>query len=191
MLLNDAEIRALYAIAPFNYAKVRHYKGIGRVSYGCSSFGYDISLADHDFRIFKSGYSETEYPIIDPKKFDASVLVSEKVLTDDSGDYFIVPPLSSALGASNELFSIPTDVLCLCFSKSTYARCGLFTNITPLEPGWQGYLTLEIFNATSFPIKVYANEGIAQLVFFKGNQPEITYSGRYQNQASGVVTPGI
>lgn len=186
MILNDSEISARNLLSPFSFNKVREYQGIKRISYGCSSFGYDISLSDHDFKIFKPG------KLIDPKNFCLENLQDTDCTTDDSGAYFILPSYGSGLGVSRELFSIPSDVVGVAVGKSTYARCGVFVNITPLEPDWNGWLTIEIFNATNSPVKIYANEGIAQLLFLKGNKPNTGYGeGKYQNQSNRVEAAKI
>jgi dCTP deaminase len=164
-------------IEPFEEGQVRE----GVISYGLSSFGYDIRVAD-EFKVFTNVYGV----VVDPKKFDPRSLV------DIQGDHCIIPPNSFALARTLEFFRIPSDVLVLCVGKSTYARCGILVNLTPLEPGWRGHLTLEISNTTPLPAKIYANEGIAQLVFFQGDEaPSVTYaqrSGKYQDQ-QGVTLP--
>lgn len=185
MILNDLEIASMHSISPFSPIKVRDYAGLKRISYGCSSFGYDITLSENDFRLFKAGQ------LIDPKNFEDSALESQELISDSTGDYFIIPPYTSALGVSRELFSIPSDVIGVAVGKSTYARCGVIVNITPLENNWQGFLTLEFFNANSSPVKMYANEGVAQILFFKGNQPTQIYEGKYQNQSNCVVTAKV
>jgi dCTP deaminase len=164
-------------IEPFEEGQVRE----GVISYGLSSFGYDIRVAD-EFKVFTNVYGV----VVDPKKFDPRSFV------DIQGDHCIIPPNSFALARTLEFFRIPSDVLVLCVGKSTYARCGILVNLTPLEPGWRGHLTLEISNTTPLPAKIYANEGIAQLVFFQGDEaPSVTYaqrSGKYQDQ-QGVTLP--
>lgn len=164
-------------IEPFESRQVRD----GVVSYGLSSYGYDIRVAD-EFKVFTDVYSV----VVDPKAFDARSFV------DIQGDHCIIPPNSFALARTEEYFRVPHDVLVVCVGKSTYARCGIIVNITPLEPEWCGHLTLEISNTTPLPAKIYAREGIAQLLFFQGDEPpEITYamrSGKYQDQR-GVTAP--
>jgi dCTP deaminase len=166
-------------IEPFEGRQVRD----GAISYGLSSFGYDIRVAD-EFKVFTDVYSV----IVDPKAFDARSFVDVK------GDHCIIPPRSFALARTLEYFRIPSDVLVVCVGKSTYARCGIIVNVTPLEPEWRGYLTLEISNTTPLPAKVYSNEGLAQLLFFKGEEvPEVTYAqkrGKYQDQV-GVTPPRL
>ncbi|MGQ9904887.1 MAG: dCTP deaminase [Anaerolineae bacterium] len=166
-------------IEPFVEGSIR--KGV--VSFGLSSYGYDIRVSN-EFKIFTNVNSA----IVDPKHFDAGSFV------DFTGDVCIIPPNSFALSRTVEYFRIPRDVLVVCLGKSTYARCGLIVNVTPLEPEWAGYLTLEISNTTPLPAKVYANEGIAQLIFLSADgiceQSYADKKGKYQNQ-SGVVLPRI
>tara|TARA_B100001750_G_scaffold244530_1_gene262074 strand:+ start:993 stop:1580 length:588 start_codon:yes stop_codon:yes gene_type:complete len=158
-------------------------KGQGIISYGLSSYGYDARLAD-EFMIF----TNVDNAIVDPKNFDESSFVERKT------DVCIIPPNSFALCRTVEYFKIPDDVLVICLGKSTYARCGLIVNVTPLEPGWEGQVTLEISNTTPLPAKVYANEGICQFLFYKGDSPcEVTYaarSGKYMGQR-GVTLPRL
>lgn len=155
----------------------------GKVSYGLSSYGYDIRIAD-EFKVFTNVYGA----LIDPKNFDP------KSFVDLKADSCIVPPNSFALARSVEYFKIPRKVLGLCIGKSTYARCGIVVNITPLESEWEGHLTIEISNTTPLPAKVYANEGIAQLVFFESDEACTTSykdrKGKYQSQR-GVTLPRI
>lgn len=158
-------------------------KGQGIISYGLSSYGYDARLAD-EFMIF----TNVDNAIVDPKNFDESSFVERKT------DVCIIPPNSFALCRTMEYFKIPEDVLVICLGKSTYARCGLIVNVTPLEPGWEGQVTLEISNTTPLPAKVYANEGICQFLFYKGDTPcEVTYAdraGKYMGQ-KGVTLPRL
>jgi len=163
-------------IEPFNKDQVRE----GVISYGVGSYGYDMRIAD-EFKIF----TNINNAIVDPKSFDINSLV------DFKGDVCIVPPNSFVLGRSVEYFRIPRDVLVICLGKSTYARCGIVVNVTPLEPEWEGYVTIEISNTTPLPAKIYANEGIAQLLFMQGSEVcEISYAdkaGKYQAQKG--ITP--
>ena len=181
MLKADKQIRELAKsgmIEPFEERLVR----TGVISYGLSSFGYDIRLAE-EFKIFTNVHNT----IVDPKHFDPKSFVEVK------GDHCIIPPNSFILARSFERLKMPKNCLAICLGKSTYARCGLIVNVTPLEPGWEGYITLEISNTTPLPAKVYAGEGIAQLLFFEGVEPEVTYDsrkGRYQNQV-GIQLPKI
>lgn len=155
----------------------------GQISYGLSSYGYDSRCSD-EFKIF----TNVDNAIVDPKDF------SEKSFVDRQTDVCIIPPNSFVLTRSVEYFRIPKDVLVICLGKSTYARCGLIVNVTPLEPGWEGHVTLEISNTTPLPAKVYANEGVAQFLFFKGSSEcEVSYSdraGKYMGQ-TGVTLPRI
>lgn len=166
-------------IEPFVEAQRRD----NNISYGLSSYGYDARVAP-EFKIFTNVDSE----IVDPKNF------SPKSFVDRDGDVCIIPPNSFALGRTVEYFRIPEDVLVVCLGKSTYARCGIIVNVTPLEPGWEGHVTLEFSNTTPLPAKIYANEGIAQFLFFKGNEPcEVSYksrAGKYQGQ-KGVTLPKL
>src|SRR4051812_40673751 len=166
-------------IEPFVEKQTRE----GVISYGVSSYGYDMRVAD-EFKIFTNVYST----VVDPKNF-----VSQNMV-DFTGDICIVPPNSFALARSVEYFRIPRSVLTVCLGKSTYARCGILTNVTPFEPEWEGFVTLEISNTTPLPAKVYANEGIAQVLFFEGDEPpETSYAdkkGKYQKQ-TGVTGPKL
>jgi dCTP deaminase len=153
------------------------------ISFGLSSYGYDMRVAD-EFRIFHNALS----PVVDPKAFD------ERSFVEYEGDVCLIPPNSFVLARSVEYFRIPRDVLTLCVGKSTYARCGIITNVTPFEPEWEGFVTLEISNTTPLPARIYANEGIAQVLFFESDEPcEVSYSdkkGKYQAQR-GVTPPRL
>ena len=168
-------------IEPFEDRQVRS----GVISYGVSSYGYDIRVAD-EFKIFTSATGELT--VVDPKHFDS------KSFVDIRGDTCIIPPNSFALAKTVEYFRIPRDILTICVGKSTYARCGIIVNVTPFEPEWEGFVTLEISNTTPLPAKIYANEGIAQVLFFQSDEPcETSYkdkAGKYQNQ-SGLVLPKL
>jgi dCTP deaminase len=184
MLLNDTQImsRCLNEgmINPFVGKQVKR----NAISYGVSSFGYDIRLGGGDFRVFK----HIPGRVVDPKRFDESFLVSQELI---NGSAFVIPANSYALGVSLEEFRMPDDVLAICLGKSTYARSGLIVNVTPAEPGWKGYLTIEISNSSSADVLVYAYEGIAQMLFLQGERPHTTYSdraGKYQSQPEQVVT---
>jgi len=164
-------------ITPFEERKKRE----GIISYGLSSYGYDSRLSD-EFMIF----TNVDSAVVDPKNFSPSSFVRRKM------DICIIPPNSFVLARTVETFKVPRDVLVVCLGKSTYARCGLIVNVTPLEPEWEGQVTLEISNTTPLPAKVYANEGIAQFLFFKGDSPcETSYAdqaGKYMGQ-TGVTPP--
>ena len=168
-------------IAPFEPHQVKE-NGQGRlVSYGTSSYGYDIRCAT-EFKIFTNINCVT----VDPKNFD------ENSFVDVRGEVCIIPPNSFALARTIEYFRIPRNVLTICLGKSTYARCGIIVNVTPLEPEWEGYVTLEFSNTTPLPAKIYANEGVAQVIFFEADEEcEISYKdrgGKYQGQ-HGVTLP--
>jgi len=166
-------------IEPFSEKQVRE----GVISYGLSSYGYDLRVSD-EFKIFTNVNSA----IIDPKAFDERSFVSVQA------ESVIVPPNSFALARSVEYFRIPRDVISICVGKSTYARCGIIVNVTPFEPEWEGYVTLEISNTTPLPARVYANEGLCQILFFRGEEPcEVSYAdrkGKYQKQ-QGIVLPRL
>ena len=166
-------------ISPFSEKQVRQ----GVISYGLSSYGYDLRVAD-EFKIFTNVNST----IVDPKNFDERSFVTVR------SDCCIVPPNSFALARSIEYFKIPRDVLTICLGKSTYARCGIIVNVTPFEPEWEGYVTLEISNTTPLPAKIYANEGLCQIIFFQSDEPcETSYAdrkGKYQAQ-QGIVLPKL
>lgn len=170
-------------IDPFVEGQVK----AGVISYGLSSYGYDARLAD-EFRIFTPATGRLS--VIDPKALD------ETTMQKFCGDAVVIPPNSFILGRTVEYFRIPRNVLSICLGKSTIARCGLIVNVTPLEPAWEGYVTIEISNTTPLPAKVYANEGIAQFLFFEaaaGDEPLVSYAdrrGKYQGQ-TGVTLPRL
>jgi len=158
-------------------------KSEGVVSYGLSSYGYDARV-DREFKIF----TNTNSVIVDPKDF------SKQSFVDMESDVCVIPPNSFMLAKTIEYFKIPRDVLVICVGKSTYARCGIIVNVTPLEPGWEGYVTLEFSNTTPLPARVYANEGACQFLFLKGEGPcDVAYNdmqGKYMNQ-SGITLPVV
>lgn len=164
-------------IEPFVDHLVRQVNGEKVISYGLSSYGYDLRVASK-FKIF----TNVRNSLVDPKNFSPDSFV------DIEGEYCIVPPNSFALASSVEYFRIPRDVLTLCIGKSTYARCGIIVNVTPFEPEWEGYVTLEISNTTPLPAKIYANEGLAQVLFYRGDEMcETSYAdrgGKYQGQVN-------
>ncbi|MDA8328889.1 MAG: dCTP deaminase [Betaproteobacteria bacterium] len=170
-------------ISPFEPNQVREVNGQRIVSYGTSSYGYDIRCAD-EFKLFTNINST----IVDPKNFDSNSFI------DVRGDSCIIPPNSFALARTVEYFRIPRNVLTICLGKSTYARCGIIVNVTPFEPEWEGYVTLEFSNTTPLPARIYAHEGVAQVVFFESDEEcETSYrdrGGKYQGQ-SGVTLPTI
>ncbi len=166
-------------INPFAERQVREHV----ISYGLSSYGYDLRVAD-EFKIF----TDVNCTVVDPKNFDERSFVTVR------SDCAIIPPNSFALARSVEYFKIPRDVLTICVGKSTYARCGIIVNVTPFEPEWEGFVTLEISNTTPLPAKIYAHEGLCQIVFFQSDEPcEVSYrdrKGKYQAQ-TGIVLPKV
>ncbi|MBM3207096.1 MAG: dCTP deaminase [Chlamydiae bacterium] len=168
-------------IEPFVGEQVRYNDGKKIISYGLSSYGYDLRVS-REFKVFTNIHN----CIVDPKNFSDNSFVHMEV------DECIVPPNSFALARSVEYFRIPRDVLTVCIGKSTYARCGIIVNVTPFEPGWEGYVTLEISNTTPLPAKIYANEGLAQVLFHKGSEAcEVSYAdrgGKYMHQV-GITLP--
>ncbi len=166
-------------IEPFIDGQVRE----GVISYGLSSYGYDIRVAD-EFKIFTNVFSA----VVDPKQFDPRSMI------DFKGNVCVIPPNSFALAKTVEYFRIPRSTMTICVGKSTYARCGIIVNVTPFEPEWEGYVTLEISNTTPLPARIYAHEGIAQVIFFEGDEVcDISYAdkkGKYQKQ-SDIVLPKI
>lgn len=170
-------------ISPFEAGQIREVNHKKIISYGTSSYGYDVRCSN-EFKIFTNINSE----IVDPKSF------SDKSFVSVVGDSCIIPPNSFALANTIEYFKIPRDVLVLCVGKSTYARCGIIVNVTPLEPQWEGQVTLEFSNTTNLPAKIYANEGIAQFLFFQSDQVcKVSYAdrkGKYQGQ-KGVTAPRL
>lgn len=183
MLKSDRWIRKMAheqgMINPFSEKQVRE----GVISYGLSSYGYDLRVAD-EFKIF----TNVNCTVVDPKHFD------ERSFVTVQSDVCIVPPNSFALARSVEYFKIPRSILTICVGKSTYARCGIIVNVTPFEPEWEGFVTLEISNTTPLPAKIYANEGLCQIIFFQGDEVcETSYAdrkGKYQAQ-KGIVLPKL
>ena len=171
-------------IKPFSENQIRFDdNGNKLISYGVSSYGYDVRCSS-EFKVFTNIHSA----IVDPKCFD------EQSFVDVNSDVCIIPPNSFALARTIEYFKIPRNVLTVCLGKSTYARCGIIVNVTPLEPGWEGYVTLEFSNTTPLPAKIYANEGVAQFIFLKGNEkPEVTYADRNGKNMgqTGVTLPKV
>ncbi|OOS23504.1 dCTP deaminase [Moraxella pluranimalium] len=171
-------------ISPFEPNQVRYNEqGVKLVSYGTSSYGYDVRCAN-EFKVFTNVHSA----IVDPKNFD------ERSFIDIVGDECIIPPNSFALARTVEYFKIPRDVLTVCLGKSTYARCGIIVNVTPLEPEWEGHVTLEFSNTTNLPARIYAGEGVAQMLFFQSDADDVCETsykdrgGKYQGQ-TGVTLP--
>jgi dCTP deaminase len=189
-VLSDKQIRTRVKIVPFEAAVKRP----GKVSYGVSSYGYDVRVGTH-FKIFTPSPRSGDVAVVDPKKFSDDMMVEVDVGHKPDGDqYVIIPPNSFALCETVEYLEIPRDVLVICVGKSTYARCGLIVNVTPLEPEWRGKVTLEISNTTPLPARVYANEGVAQLIFLKADEVcEQSYAdkgGKYQDQG-GLTLPKV
>lgn len=168
-------------IDPFEPSQIKFDNGERLISYGTSSYGYDVRCADH-FKIFTNVHSAT----VDPKNFD------ENSFVDVQADHCIIPPNAFVLASTVEYFRIPRNVLTICLGKSTYARCGIIVNVTPLEPEWEGHVTLEFSNTTNLPAKIYANEGVAQMIFLESDEVcETSYKdrdGKYQGQ-KGVTLP--
>ena len=166
-------------ISPFEEKQIRGDK----ISFGVSSFGYDARVSD-EFKVFTNLNSE----IVDPKNFKPTNFITK------NASECIIPPNSFVLASTIEYFKIPKDVLVICLGKSTYARCGIIVNVTPLEPGWEGHVTLEFSNTTPLPAKIYANEGVSHFIFLKGNEiPKVTYAdrnGKYMKQ-TGVTLPKV
>lgn len=185
MIKNDSWIQKMakeqQMIQPFEAKLINEIQGQRIISYGTSSYGYDVRCAP-EFKVFTNINSA----IVDPKDFDNQSFIDIKSNT------CIIPPNSFALGRTIEYFKIPRDILTVCLGKSTYARCGIIVNVTPLEPEWEGYVTLEFSNTTPLPAKIYANEGVAQMIFLQSDEPcVISYQdrqGKYQKQ-KGVTLP--
>jgi len=189
-VLADWEVRELaeqeVMIAPFVDHLVSKENGRKLLSYGLSSYGYDIRLSPEQCLIF----GKVQAGDCDPKNFDPDILKPADLLEDERGQYFLLPPYGYCLGVAQERLKLPGDVTVVAVGKSTYARSGILVNITPAESGWEGYLTLEISNCTGLFNRIYANEGITQLLFYRGNPCEVTYQdrkGKYQNQKREVV----
>lgn len=189
-LLTDSDIKNICEdtlnhplLDPF----VDHQVSSGVISYGLSSCGYDIRLSD-TYLVFSPFACLSESLIIDPKRFD------KRLFTEHKGDYCIIPPNSFCLSVSEERFSMPINVVGICIGKSTYARCGIIVNVTPIEPGWVGYLTIEISNTTPLPAKIYSYEGICQIQFWHIDEPDVTYEsriGKYQDQPKYPQIPKV
>jgi len=190
MMINDRKIKELALnqemISPFESELVREKDGRKVISYGLSSYGYDIRLSPLELKIFSTGNGI----INDPKNFKEDALEILYSRVDNKGEFFILPAYGYALGVSVEKFNMPNNVTGICTGKSTYARSGIIANITPLEAGWRGYLTLEISNPTNIPCRLYANEGIAQILFFEGDACDTCYAsrnGKYLDQPQKII----
>jgi dCTP deaminase len=189
-VLADWEIKQLAEkkgmIEPFVDHLVNKENGRKLLSYGLSSYGYDIRLSPSQCLIF----GKIQGGDCDPKNFDPTILKPADLLEDERGQYFLLPPYGYCLGVAQERLQLPRDVTVVAVGKSTYARSGILVNITPAESGWEGYLTLEISNCTGLFNRIYANEGITQLLFYRGNPCEVSYQdrkGKYQDQPNNVV----
>jgi dCTP deaminase len=195
MIKNDAWIAKMAQegmIQPFQPALVRQLEkaesplGQPVISYGLSSYGYDIRLSPAEFRIFR----HIPGTVVDPKNFSPANLEPTALKTDESGSYFILPAHSYGLGVALEKISVPNNISVICIGKSTYARCGIIANLTPAEAGWRGHLTLEFSNSSSADCRIYASEGVVQLIFFEGEPCQVSYEtrrGKYQDQAEQVT----
>jgi dCTP deaminase len=194
MIINDINIRDLAIagmITPFEPSLIREVENRKVLSYGCSSYGYDLRLSPKEFCVFR----HIPGTIVDPKAFNPANLSPSPLYTDPvKGNYFVLPAHSYGLGVAMERLALPEDVTAIFVGKSTYARCGVIANLTPGEAGWHGHLTLEFSNSSGADCRIYANEGIVQAVFFKGNPCATSYaarSGKYQDQGHAVVTARI
>lgn len=189
-ILSDKEIKQLALdhgmIQPFQDRLINEEDGRRLLSYGLSSYGYDIRLSPKQCLVF----GRVQSGDCDPKDFDTDILKPAELLEDEKGQYFLLPPFGYCLGVAEEYLDLPKDVTVVAVGKSTYARSGIMANITPAEARWKGHLTLEISNCTALFNRIYANEGICQLLFFRGNECEVDYQmrkGKYQDQKKEVV----
>ena len=173
-------------ITPFVPSLIREVDGNSVISFGPSSFGYDIRLSMKEFKIFR----HIPGTVIDPKNFNPKNLEDAELHGDENGDYFIIPAHSYGLGVAVEKLNIPSNISVLCIGKSTYARTGIIANLTPAEAGWKGHLTLEFSNSSSGDCRIYANEGVVQLLFLEGDRCDTSYQereGKYQNQSEEIT----
>jgi dCTP deaminase len=194
MILNDLQITELARcgmILPFEPQLVRQVKGGPQVlSYGLSSFGYDLRLSSREFKVFR----HIPGTVVDPKRFQPRNLEKVPLESDEHGRYFILPANSYGLGVAVEKLSLPADVTAICVGKSTYARCGIIANVTPAEAGWSGHLTLEFSNSSAADCRIYAGEGIVQMLFFRGEPCATSYrkrTGKYQGQKQRITLPKV
>jgi dCTP deaminase len=197
MLLSDRQIQNLCEsepplISPWSPELIREVAGQRVISHGSSSYGYDLTLSSADIKIFRRVPWFLRFPgrAIDPKNFNPNLLESPKVYSSGSDRYFILPNNSYALGVTNQRFVMPRNLTGICLGKSTYARTGLIVNTTPLEAGWEGHLTLELSNSSPAPLKIYLDEGIAQVLFYEGHPCRTSYAdrgGKYQGQGHEVT----
>jgi len=194
MILNDSQITAAAEegmISPFVPELVRVVEGSSYVlSYGLSSFGYDLRLSANEFKVFR----HVPGKVMNPKKFNPQNLENVALESDEDGDYFILPARSYGLGVAVEKLALPSHVTAICVGKSTYARCGIIANVTPAEAGWEGHLTLEFSNSSAADCRIYANEGIVQMLFLQGEACVTSYqarTGKYQGQPEQITLPKI
>lgn len=194
MILNDQHISRLAQsgmIQPFESTLIRNTEsGINVLSYGLSSFGYDLRLSPCEFKVFR----HIPGTVVDPKNFQSDNLEHVALQDDMTGSYFILPARSYGLGVAVEKLSLPSDVTAICVGKSTYARCGIIANVTPAEAGWSGHLTLEFSNSSAADCRIYADEGIVQMLFFQGDTCITSYQkrvGKYQGQEQHITLPKI
>lgn len=191
MILCDHEITSLALagmIRPFIPESVRHSESSARLSYGLSGYGYDLRLSPKEFRIFR----HVPGTVVDPKAFNPAYLDRTELHQDAHGSFFILPARSYGLGVAAEELRMPPDLLGLCVGKSSYARCGIIANLTPVEAGWHGYLTLEFSNASAADCRIYANEGVVQVLFLRGLPCATSYDsrqGKYQGQPEAITLP--
>jgi dCTP deaminase len=189
MIKHDTWIQEMAAkgmIAPFEPKLVRQVEGVPVISYGLSSYGYDLRLSPAEFRIFR----HIPGTVVDPKNFSPANLEPAELHRDRNGEFFILPAHSYGLGVALERLEVPENVTVICIGKSTYARTGLIANLTPAEAGWRGYLTLEFSNSSSADCRIYANEGVVQLLFLEGAPCAVSYEdrrGKYQDQPEQVT----
>ncbi|BAU66392.1 MAG: dCTP deaminase [Stanieria sp.] len=189
MIKNDTWITEMAnkgMISPFEPKLIRKIKDIPVISYGLGSFGYDIRLSPSEFRIFR----HIPGTVVDPKNFNPDNLEPTPLHQDENGSYFILPAHSYGLGVALEKLALPDNITVLCIGKSTYARVGLIANLTPAEAGWRGHLTLEFSNSSSADCRIYASEGVVQLLFLEGDRCDVSYDtrqGKYQDQPQQVV----
>jgi dCTP deaminase len=195
-LLSDKQISKLAELdifTPYVGEKRRTLDdGTKAISYGLSQAGYDIRLSPKHFLIFDKECHQPRGYALDPKLTDATVPYHATLVHNESGSFFELPPHSFGLGVSLELISMPPSIMGLCDGKSTYARCGVIINVTPIEPGWSGYLTMHIANPTPFPVRIYANEGIVQVMLYQlTSNVAQAYTGQYQNQGASVQLAAV
>jgi len=181
-------------IDPFEPSLIRRVdqngSGIPVLSYGCSSYGYDLRLSGREFLVFR----RVPGSIVDPKAFNPGNLEATPLCTDENGDFFVLPGHSYGLGVALEYLRMPDNVTGVCLGKSTYARCGIIVNTTPAEAGWEGHLTLEFSNSSGADVRLYVNEGICQILFYEGAPCRTTYGdrfGKYQRQGESVITARV